>query len=138
MQQGLQVQGAELHELQVQEGRGVQMQHQGRMCLPDGCKMEGCTRRYIGEAINPFDRYHRHLKNAFSDFAKTGKDCNKLEEAIRHSGEDAHKKWFIIILQDIPRGTQEDDESWRQRRRMVEKEWMQRFHTNWPRGFNTI
>ena len=85
-----------------------------------GCKTN-TTKKYIGEAINPFDRFHKHMKNAFSDFARTGKDSSKLERAIRLSGPNAHKKWFMVILQDIPRDEGESDDTWKQRRKDAER-----------------
>ena len=81
-----------------------------------GCKMPNITERYVGEAIDPFDRFRKHMKNAFSDFARTGTSNNKLEKAICLSGPDAHKKWFIVILEDVPSGENKSDDAWRQRR----------------------
>ena len=68
-----------------------------------GYKGQSITKRYVGESIMPFDRFHRHMTNAHSDFDRHGKDGSRMETAIRRSGPHGHKKWFMIILQDVPK-----------------------------------
>lgn len=103
-----------------------------------GCKDKAVKKHYIGEAIDPFKRFQNHITGAFSDFARMGKDDNRLEQAIRMSGDSACKKWYIIVLQDVPREPDETDKEWKQRRGDEEKTWMHRFDSHWPKGFNSI
>ena len=90
-----------------------------------GCKDKTTRKQYIGEAVDPFTRFQHHTTNAFSDFDRMGKDMSRLEEAIRLSGHLAHKKWFMLILQDVPKLLGETKAEWTLRRRAAEREWMQ-------------
>lgn len=85
-----------------------------------GCKGKAGKKYYISEAIDPFKRFQKHTREAFPDLARMGKDGSRLEQAIRLSGYLAHKKWYIVVLQDVPRDPDETDREWSQRRQREE------------------
>jgi hypothetical protein len=93
------------------------------------------NKMYIGQSVDVLQRFHDHITKAFGSYTRDGKFDSDLDEMVFHMGPNSYKDWCIVLLEDVPK-LDSTTEEWKQRRVEAEKQWIHRFNSAKPRGFN--